>query len=70
MNDPNDSYWISSNIRRIATVPKEHFSSMGLNLANKLHPIQQNYFDFFLNVSDTPINSFALDLVIPEEIKW
>jgi len=42
---------------------------MGPNLPNKLHPIQHNYFNFFLNVSDTPINSFALDLVIPEEIK-
>ena len=69
MNDPKDSYWISSNLRRIVTVPKEYFSSMGPKLENKLHPIQHNYFDFFLNVSDTPINSFALDLVIPEEIK-
>lgn len=25
--------------------------------------------DFFLNVSNTPINSFALDLVIPGEVK-
>ena len=40
------------------------------NLANKLFTIiWLNYLGFFKIVSYTPINSFAFDLVIPEEVK-
>ena len=70
MKDPNDNYSISSNPRRrIATVLNKHFSSVGPNLASTLPPIQHNYFNFFLIVFNTPINSFTFDLVIPEEVK-
>ena len=41
---------------------------MAPNLANKLPPAQHSYLDF-LNASDTPITSFAFDLVIPDEVK-
>ena len=68
LKDPNNNYSISSDPRGIATIINEHFSSVGPNLANKLSPSQHSYLDF-LNVSDTPITSFALDLVIPDEVK-
>ena len=55
-------------LNRTATVLKEHFSSVGLYL-NKLPTIQHNYFDFFLNVTNIPINSFDFDLVIYEKVK-
>ena len=68
MKYPNDQYSISSNPRRIATIINEHFSSVGSNLANKLPPAHHNYMDF-LNASNTPITSFAFDLVIADEVK-
>ena len=37
-------------------------------MANKLPPAQHSYLDF-LNASDTPITSFAFDLVTPDEVK-
>ena len=68
LKDPNDKYSMSSEPRIIATINNEHFSSVGLNLANKLPPAQHNYMDF-LNVSNTPVTSFAFELVIPKEVK-
>ena len=68
LKDPNNNYSISSDPRRIATIINEHFSSVGPNLANKLPPAQHSYLDF-LNASDTPITSFAFDLVILLEVK-
>ena len=68
LKDPNNNYPISSDPRRIATINNEHFSSVGPNLANKLPPAKYSYLDF-LNASDTPITSFAFDLVIPDEVK-
>lgn len=69
MKYPDDNS-ISSDLSRIATVLKEHFSSVrGPYLANKLPTIQHNYFDFFLNVTHTTINSFAFDLVVSDEVK-
>ena len=37
-------------------------------MSNKLPRAQHSYLDF-LNVSNTPITSFAFDLVIPDEVK-
>ena len=37
-------------------------------MANTLPPAQPSYLDF-LNASETPITSFAFDLVIPDEVK-
>ena len=37
-------------------------------MANKLPPAQHSYLNF-LNVSNTPITSFAFDLVIPDKVK-
>ena len=68
LKDPNDKYSISSEPRRIATIISEHFSSVGPNLANKLPPAQHSCLDF-LNVSNTPVTSFAFELVIPNEVK-
>ena len=68
LKDRNNNYSISSDPRRIATIINEHFSSVGPNLANKLPPVQHSYLDF-LNAPDTPITSFAFDLVIPDEVK-
>ena len=63
LRDPNDKYSISSEPRRIATIINEHFSSVDPNLANKLPPARHSYLDF-LNVSNTPVSSFAFELVI------
>ena len=68
LKNPNNNYSISSDPKRIATIINEHFSSVGPNLANKLPPAQNSYLDF-LNASNTPITSFAFDLVIPDEVK-
>ena len=37
-------------------------------MVNKLPPAQHSYLDF-LNVSNTPVTSFAFELVIPDEVK-
>ena len=68
LKDPNDKYSISSEPRRNATIINEHFSLVGPNLANKLPPAQHSYLGF-LNVSKTPVTSFAFELVIPNEVK-
>jgi len=68
LNDPNNNHSISSDPRRIATIINEHFSLVSPNLGNKLPPAHHSYPDF-LNASDTPITSFAFDLVIPDKVK-
>ena len=54
--------------RTIANVLNDHFASVGPKLANKLPTVQRNYFDF-MNRTNSPVSSFAFNLVTPGEVE-
>lgn len=62
----NDS--VTCDQRTIANVLNDHFASVGPKLANKLPTAQRNYFDF-MNGTNSPVSSFAFNLVTPAEVE-
>ena len=62
----NDS--VTCDQRKIANVLNDHFASVGPKLANKLPTVQRNYSDF-MNKANSPVSSFAFNLVTPAEVE-
>ena len=65
---PTENDSVTCDQRTIANVVNDHFASVSLKLANKLPTVQRKYFDF-MNRTNSPVSSFAFNLVTPAEVE-